>query len=108
MIAYQGHRILLPGDLEFDGLKEFLDAKPQACDVMMAPHHGSQQSNLPELAQWASPAWVIFSDDGRWNRPEIDATYQKVGAKTMHTSDCGAIRMRIDTQGVSASPFLPQ
>ena len=49
----------------------------------MAPHHGSRKSNSPELARWCRPRWVVFSDDGRLNTPEIDRTYQALGGQTL-------------------------
>jgi competence protein ComEC len=105
-VTYQNRQILLPGDLESPGLQNLLATQPRHCEVLMAPHHGSRQSNSPELARWCTPRWVVFSDDGRWNLPEIDATYQATGAKTFHTNDSGAIQVQISSKGVFVSPFV--
>ena len=105
-VDHRGRRVLLPGDLESPGMQELLARQPQHCEVLMAPHHGSRQSNSPGLARWCTPTWVIFSDDGRWNLPEIDATYQAVGSRTLHTNDSGAIEVRIDGHGVDVTPFV--
>jgi beta-lactamase superfamily II metal-dependent hydrolase len=72
----------------------------------MAPHHGSRQSNSPELAKWCTPAWVVISGDGRWSLPETEAPYRAVGARVLHTSDCGAIAMRVTAEGIQVSPFM--
>ncbi|NIP86645.1 MAG: MBL fold metallo-hydrolase, partial [Planctomycetales bacterium] len=37
-IAYQGRRILLPGDLEHAGVDAVTATAPQNCDVLLAPH----------------------------------------------------------------------
>ena len=103
---YGGHRIMLPGDLESPGLDAMLAEEPLRCDVLLALHHGSRKSNSPELAAWCKPRWVVFSGDGRWDLPEIDATYHAVGAETLHTCNCGAIRAQIDTEGVRVSQFV--
>ena len=66
----------------------------------------NRQSNSPDLARWCTPAWVVFSDDGRWNLPVIDAVYQAVGSRTLHTNDSGAIEVRIDGRGVEVTPFV--
>ena len=97
MLAVEGfgRRILLPGDLESPGLDDVLAEEPMRCDVLMAPHHGSRKSNSPELAAWCRPRWVVFSGDGRWNVPEIDATYRAVGSQVLHTYQSGAIQVRI-------------
>jgi competence protein ComEC len=105
-VDYRGRQILLPGDLESHGMQELLATRPRHCELLMAPHHGSRQSNSPGLARWCTPAWVVFSDDGRWNLPEIDATYQAVGSQTLHTNDSGAIEVQIDAHGVRVTPFL--
>lgn len=104
-VDFRGRRILLPGDLEGGGLAALLATAPRPCDVLMAPHHGSRQSNQPTLARWCRPRWVMFSDDGRWNLPEIDATYRAVGADTLHTNSVGAIHVRLDAQGATVTPF---
>lgn len=105
-IDYRGRRIVLPGDLETPGLDDMLTQEPRRCDVLMAPHHGSRISNSPGLAAWCKPRWVVFSGDGRWSLPEIDSTYRAVGSQTLHTHNCGAIRVQINAEGVHVSPFV--
>jgi competence protein ComEC len=107
-VTYRGRRILLTGDLEPPGLDDLLAEEPQPCEVLLAPHHGSRRSNSPALAGWCRPRWVIFSDDARWNMPDIDATYQAVGGRPLHTRDCGAIHVRIGAGGVDVVPFMPE
>jgi competence protein ComEC len=106
MVESFGHSIILPGDLESPGLENLLAAQPKECDVLLAPHHGSRLSNSPGLASWCHPAWVIFSGDGRWTLPEIDATYQAAGSQTIHTFLTGAVIVTIDKNGTTVEPFL--
>jgi competence protein ComEC len=103
---YRGHCIILPGDLESPGLDVLLAGQPVRCDVLLAPHHGSKQSNSPGLAAWTKPAWVVFSGDGQWTLPEIDATYQAAGAQTLHTFISGAVETTIDKNGAAVKTFL--
>jgi competence protein ComEC len=105
-VEYRGRRIVLPGDLESPGLDDMLAEEPRQCEVLMAPHHGSRKSNSPALAAWCKPRCVVFSDDGRWNLPEINATYRAVGGQTLHTHNCGAIRVQIGEEGVKVSEFV--
>jgi competence protein ComEC len=105
-VEYFGHRIILPGDLESPGLDNLLANEPMHCDVLLAPHHGSRQSNSPGLAAWSRPAWVVLSGDGRWSLPEIDATYQAVGSQTIHTFLSGAVEVTIDKNGTTVETFL--
>jgi competence protein ComEC len=83
-----------------------LAEEPQSCEVLMAPHHGSRKSNSPALAAWCKPRWVVFSDDGRWNLPAINETYQAVGGQTLHTHICGAICVQVGEDGVKVSQFV--
>jgi competence protein ComEC len=106
MVEYSGRRIILPGDLESPGLDRLLARQPLHCDVLLAPHHGSRQSNSPGLAAWTRPAWVVFSGDGQWTLPEIDATYQAVGGHTLHTFLNGAVEVTIDKNGTTVETFL--
>ncbi len=101
-----GRRVLLPGDLESPGLNDLLAEEPMRCDVLLAPHHGSRKSNSPELAAWCRPRWVVLSGSGRWNRPDIKATYRAVGGRVLPTSDRGAIRVRITAEGIQMSGFV--
>lgn len=105
-IDYEGRRILLPGDLESPGLDALLAAESRPCEVLMAPHHGSKKSNQPGLAAWSKPRYVVFSGDGRWSLPEIEAPYRAVGAEVLHTFEGGAIQVGIDAEGVGVTPFV--
>ncbi len=105
-IEYRGRRILLPGDLEAAGMNDLLAEEPLPCTVLLAPHHGSRQSNSPELAAWCRPQWIVLSGDGRWSTPEIDATYRAVGGQTLHTHSDGAITFTFDEKGVKVERFL--
>jgi competence protein ComEC len=105
-VNYCGREILLPGDLEAPGLDDLLAEEPRHCDILLAPHHGSRQSNSPELAKWCTPRCVVISGDGRWDSPEVAAPYRAVGAAVLHTYDCGAIAVRITPGGIEVSPFL--
>jgi competence protein ComEC len=106
LLEYKGRRILLPGDLESPGMDDMLTEEPRRCDVLMAPHHGSRQSNSPGLAAWCKPRWVVFSGSVRWSSPEVDLTYQAVGACPLHTHLSGAIRTQLGKAGAKITPFL--
>jgi competence protein ComEC len=104
-IEYLGHRILLPGDLDPPGLDDLLAEPPLDCTLLLAPHHGSRQSNRPELAAWSTPDWVVISGTHRWDSSSTEAGYRAVGSRVVHTADSGAVRMSIDPAGVWATRF---
>ena len=105
-VEYLGRRVLLTGDLESPGVDDLLWEEPQPCEVLLAPHHGSRQSNMPNLAAWCKPHWVVFSGDGRWSVAEAELPYRTVGGQVLHTFVGGAINVRIDEAGVRVSQFV--
>lgn len=90
-----GQRILLTGDLDGPGLEDLLKEEPWPCDVLMAPHHGTQASNSPELARWSRPRLVVISGSARTNADDATATYRTTGAEVLHTAEHGAITLRL-------------
>ena len=59
LVQYNGWSMLLTGDLEEAGLTRVLAMPAPRIDVIMAPHHGSDKSNVPALATWAKPKIAI-------------------------------------------------
>ncbi len=107
-VECEGRRVLLLGDLENPGLAELLKKTPTNCDVLLAPHHGSKASNSPALAAWAKPSWVFLSGDGRWTVPEIDQTYEAVGAKPRHTFLSGALEATLKKDKVTVRGYADE
>jgi len=99
-VEFAGRRLLLPGDLESPGLDELLAESPLDCDVLLAPHHGSLQSDPPGFADWTSPELVVISGDRRSNRPEVFDAYTDRGAQVLNTSRAGAVSATIGKEGV--------
>jgi beta-lactamase superfamily II metal-dependent hydrolase len=62
--------------------------------VLMAPHHGSDRSNIRDLAKWAKPKLVVSSQTAPLNRRESVKMYQQTGAKFLATWPHGAITIR--------------
>jgi len=105
LVTYQGRSILLPGDLEELGLEAVLEEPPPDCDILLAPHHGSSNSDPPEFAAWSHPDWVVISGRGNLQQ-STTASYRQVGAQVLQTSRCGAVRFTLTGQAISASTFL--
>lgn len=97
-IDYAGRRILLTGDLERGGLDSLLFQAPRHADVLLAPHHGRIAANPRELAEWATPDWVIVSDGGRDNSERLRTVYGE-WTQILSTQLRGAITFVIDGRG---------
>ncbi len=86
--------MLLTGDLEKEGLTNLLSEPSMPIDVLMAPHHGSETSNIPALAKWAKPRMVVSSQAApKFERASI-RTYESHGAKYLATWPNGAVTVR--------------
>ena len=108
-IHYAGHSILLPGDLESPGIEAVTAERPQHFDILLAPHHGSRNSDPPGFAAWCTPRWVVVS--GPRVSPDEQFTadsYRNVGAMVFHTADVGAVQFTLDDEALVCSQYLTQ
>jgi competence protein ComEC len=89
-ISYQGKRIILPADLEFAGVDAVTAAGKLDCDVLLAPHHGSPNSDPQQVATWCQPEWTIVSSGFVALDPSVVQTYDQAGRRLLQTAVCGA------------------
>lgn len=104
IITYQGHRILLTGDLEQPGMEKVMQIPIAPVDVLVSPHHGSSVSNTERFAAWCKPALVISSETiPRGPKPD---PYSPRGARLWRTWIHGGVTVEIDAKGVRAKTEL--
>jgi competence protein ComEC len=94
-IEYDGTRLLLPGDLESPGLEDLMAELPYDCDVLLAPHHGSRQSDPPGFAAWSMPEWVVISGGGGDDVEPVADTYRRAGAQVFSTHMQGGVQFHV-------------
>ncbi len=104
-IEYQQRRILLTGDLESPGLEDVLAEDPYHCDILMAPHHGSRNSDPPGIVRWSTPDYVVISGSDADRSPAVQATYASRGSIVLHTAETGAIEAQIRAGQVAVTPW---
>jgi competence protein ComEC len=97
-IEFAGRRVLLPGDLESPGLEQLLAQPGRTCDVLMAPHHGSQHSDPQAMSAWCRPRWVIVSNHLP-AAPSLRDAYERHGAVVLDTATSGAVSIGIEADG---------
>jgi competence protein ComEC len=102
---YCGRRVLLPGDLESPGLDDVMAELPFDCDVILAPHHGSRQSDPPGFAAWSTPEWVVISGVGRDEVEPVVATYRRAGADVLQTNYRGTVQFSLLGGSLSLSTW---
>ena len=106
-IEYQSRRILLPGDVERDGLNQLLYQKRIRCDVLMAPHHGSRNSEPVRFRDWSSPTRTVISAGHQTDEEASDAlaAYGQFG-EVFQTDRDGAVSVTVSAGEVSVECFL--
>jgi competence protein ComEC len=88
---------LLTGDIEAPAEAELIARGMEPAEVVVMPHHGSRTSSTIELTA-ALQAQVAIASAGyrnRWGfpRPEVLERWRRTGARTLATSESGAIRV---------------
>ncbi|HWL09780.1 MAG TPA: DNA internalization-related competence protein ComEC/Rec2 [Planctomicrobium sp.] len=95
-VEYSGRRILLTGDLEREGLDAVLSQQDIRCDVLLSPHHGGRDSNIPPLFRRTDPDWVIISS----GREHPESLNSAIGERTiLNTATSGAVTVIIHSDG---------
>jgi len=91
-----GRTICLPGDLEGGALDNVLPRLSPA-EVLISPHHGSLNANVPAVADHLQPKHVIVSARDDANRPALKRVY---GNAELHfTSEEGAVTVELWPDG---------
>ncbi len=96
ILEYRNRRICLPGDLEGAGQANLLPKLPK-CDVLMSPHHGSPNSNVPALAAAVEPEHVIVSSRNDRSKKHLAKVFGS--ASILHTSNTGCVTIQVSPDG---------
>ncbi len=97
VIEFAGRRIILPGDLEFDGAHEVLNGLAPT-DVLVSPHHGATSANSQELAEVVQPQYVIVSARDAASLEHLSTVFV-AAERIYHTSESGATTVEISGDG---------
>jgi competence protein ComEC len=102
-----GGSALLLGDIEREiEARLATSGTLKSTSIVVVPHHGSNTSSTQYLTQTSTPKLAVISAGfgNRWGFPkqEVVERWQAVGARTLKTSDSGAIEIAIDADGLKA------
>lgn len=106
------HSLLLTGDGERRTELELLESGQLArVSVLLAGHHGSLTSSIPEFVAATRPEWVVFTQGYR-NRyghphPWVVARFRDADARLLRSDSGGLIRLDFGEAGVEASQYRP-
>lgn len=101
-IDYQGHAMLLCGDIEEQTMGRFMVSGAEiVADVVVSPHHGSYTSNLDKFLKRVSPQYVAVST----NRSNM--SFYGTARRVLSTADAGAISFTVGKGDIKATGYLP-
>jgi competence protein ComEC len=111
-LQFGNQRVLLPGDIEEQGVQRLIAREHGGFEIMMLPHHGSQHSLPAQMANWSNPQVAVASTGHskltRQVRQIYDAAVARRGGTVYVTSQQGMVSCKIDLDGfttiVAADP----
>lgn len=107
----RGGAALVTGDIESRAEAQLLNGYGATLRsaVLVVPHHGSSSSSSPAFVAAVAPELALFAAGyrNRFNHPRADilARYAESGARVLRTDRGGAIEVRINAAGWSASEY---
>jgi competence protein ComEC len=108
-IEAAGRRVLLTGDLEGSALQAFNRSHPGACDVLVAPHHGSRTSLPADIAAETTPQVVLVSGRGGSHWPVVESAYATAAGGSaeniLKTGSEGAIAVMLTAADIRVERF---
>ncbi len=102
-LRYAGRTILFTGDIQTGGIAGLLGSSPSVgAEVLIAPHHGSCESNTAEFIAAVAPRAILSSNDRTLTakQRQFDQTVSHRPAWRTHES--GAVSVTIHSDGTFA------
>lgn len=111
-VSTHRHSLLLTGDGERRTELELLESGLLApVNVLLAGHHGSRTSSIPEFVAATRPGWVVFTQGyrNRYGHPhsQVVARFRDIDARLLRSDYDGLIRLDFGEAGVEASQYRP-
>ena len=105
-LEYNGHTALFAGDLEKEGVSQFLNNKEipkHYYDILKMPHHGAEEDNTDDLLERLKPGGIVVITDGQDKRAHgvLLDTLENDGFRAFCSADDGTITITADPDGYS-------
>jgi len=89
-------KVLLTGDIEKEGLLGLMErVDGQKVDVLLVPHHGSDNKYLGDLLERISPTYAVVSSAYYFQNEKSIQECAGRGIKVLKTCDSGAVRFEL-------------
>jgi competence protein ComEC len=111
-VSFGDISFLFPGDIMVDAEKELvgLSGADLACNVLLAPHHGSRSSSSQLFLSNVQPDVAVISagwkNRFRFPHSTVLETYKKSGYRILRTDRDGAIIFKTDGSRLTVKSFL--
>ena len=103
-ISGVGGSALLTGDIQSGSEAALVSGGLARTDIVVAAHHGSRTSSTAGFVDATRPGWALFAAGyrNRWDlpKPEVVRRWRDSGARTLATSESGAIEIDVTNVGV--------
>ena len=76
-LKYQQASLLLPGDVEAQGIAAIVGRPRHTCDVVMLPHHGSVHSEPELFSGWSQPLYAVASTGHLELSERVERSYRR-------------------------------
>ena len=107
-ITSRGKTMLFTGDIQDVAMRGLLGHPEQlACDVLVAPHHGSSEESTARFVEACGAKVILSSNDNTLTQKQ--RTFDKIVAEheLYRTNRCGAVTVTIDKLGtIQTKTFL--
>ena len=98
-------QLLLPGDLEGNGMHLLLQTKPVDCDVVMMPHHGSKNSRPVEFMNWCRAEKAVISCGASKLNQSVVEDVRKLDCEVFSTAEMGSVRLKLQPGQMQVEHF---
>ena len=111
-VSFGDVAFLFPGDIEGRAERDLvgLAGAELACDVLLAPHHGSRSSSSRRFLAKARPEIAVISagwkNRFRFPHATVLRAYRKNGCRIFRTDHNGAVAVTTDGQRLAVKPFI--
>jgi competence protein ComEC len=107
-LAFARRTILFPADIEGPAQAELLRTPGAlACDVLIAPHHGSFEDTTTDFVRAADPLYIISSNDRTLSQKQRSFERTIPQRTLLRTNRSGAVTIVIEPDGgLTVTPFV--
>jgi competence protein ComEC len=113
-VSFNGHSILLTGDIEDRAQRMLLERGDLGADVLLLPHHGGVVSSTEAFLRAVGASCLVRSSNQRiaMTRSGLPGILERLAREAgdkprfLNTADHGAVQIVIDRDGIVVSSYL--